>query len=76
NFAPITYTIGTSSNPANGGTTSGGGSYLSGASVTVTATPAGKFTFVNWTENGNVVSTSASYTFTASADRNLVANFQ
>jgi hypothetical protein len=35
--------------------------------VTVSAVPASCFTFVSWTENGVVVSTSASYTFTASA---------
>src|SRR5438445_3254 len=31
--------------------------------------------FANWTENGTVVSTSGSYTFTANGSRNLVANF-
>jgi hypothetical protein len=30
---------------------------------------------VNWTENGNPVSSSADYTFIASASRTLVANF-
>jgi hypothetical protein len=33
------------------------------------------YNFVNWTEGGAVVSSSAIYTFTASANRNLVANF-
>src|SRR5262249_31169101 len=33
------------------------------------------YTFVNWTENGSVVSTLASYTFTLTANRTLVANF-
>lgn len=69
------YTITTSSSPANGGTTAGGGSFASGSSRTVTATPNAGFVFNNWTENGSVVSTSASYTFTVNANRTLVANF-
>ena len=32
-------------------------------------------TFVNWTESGVIVSTSASYAFTVAGDRTLVANF-
>ncbi len=72
---PITYTVSTSSNPTAGGTTTGDGSYDEGTSVTVSATANTDYIFVDWTENGNQVSTDASYTFTISADRNLVANF-
>lgn len=64
-----------SSSPANGGTAEGGGSYVNGTSVTVQAQPAANYVFANWKENGAIVSTSASYTFTAAGDRNLVANF-
>jgi hypothetical protein len=71
----LRYTIATSASPGTGGTTSGGGTYASGASVTVVATPNPGYAFVNWTENGTPVSTAASYTFTASANRSLVANF-
>jgi hypothetical protein len=70
-----TYTITTSSSPSNGGTTSGAGTFASGETVTVTATPNTGWDFVNWTENGSVVSTSANYTFTVSANRAVVANF-
>lgn len=69
------YTITTSSSPGSGGTTSGGGTFTAGTSHTVTATPNGGFTFVNWTENGSVVSTATNYTFTLNNNRNLVANF-
>ena len=69
------YTITTSSSPGNGGTTSGGGTFAAGTLRTVTATSNAGFTFSNWTENGSVVSTSASYTFTLNSNRNLVANF-
>ncbi|MBN8707140.1 MAG: fibronectin type III domain-containing protein, partial [Bacteroidetes bacterium] len=69
------FQISTSSNPAIGGTTSGGGTYNSGQSVTVTATKATGYNFVNWTEGGIQVSTNASYVFIASSNRTLVANF-
>lgn len=76
NFALGTsYTITTASAPVAGGSTTGGASYASGASVTVTATPNAGYNFVNWTQNGTEVSTTASYTFNATANRDLVANF-
>jgi len=76
NFASITScTVTLSSNPSAGGTTSGGGTFNPGSSVTVTATPSAGYTFANWTEGATVVSTSASYAFTIGANRTLVANF-
>lgn len=45
-------------NPIIGGITSGGGAFAEGATVTVTATPLPGYTFVNWTEDGTVVSLS------------------
>ena len=73
---PQSYTISVSANPTNGGTVNGGGTYQQGQSCTVTATPATGYTFVRWTENGNQVSTNASYTFTVTGNRTLVAQFQ
>ena len=70
------YTVNVSANPTNGGTVTGGGTYNQGQSCTVTASANAGFTFTNWTENGNVVSTQASYTFNVTSNRNLVANFQ
>ena len=58
-----------------GGTVTGAGEYAEGETVTLTATANEGYTFVNWTENGAEVSTSATYTFTVTADRTLVANF-
>ncbi len=75
NFAPQQYIISTSSNPVAGGTTSGGGTYNFGATATVTATANPTWTFLNWTENGNVVSTTPAYSFAVSASRTLVADF-
>ena len=56
-----------------GGTTSA--SIKKGSSTTVVAAANSGYIFKNWTVNGNVVSTNASYTFTANEDMNLVANF-
>lgn len=75
NFTQPSYTITTSSNPSIGGSTSGGGTFVQGQSCTVHATPASGYNFVNWTENGNAVSTQANYTFTVNGNRSLVANF-
>lgn len=47
-----------------------------GSEVTVTAIPNEGFEFVNWTEDGEVVSEDIEYTFIVTGDRDLVANFQ
>ena len=69
------YTIGVSSNPSDGGTVSGGGTYQMGTNCTLTVTANEGYTFTNWTENGEVVSTEATYSFMVSGNRTLVANF-
>ena len=56
-----------------GGATSA--SIAKGTSTTAIAVAKDGYMFKNWTVNGNVVSTNASYTFTANEDKNLVANF-
>ena len=71
-----TYDITVTANPTEGGTVDGGGTFDVGTSVTVTATPAEGYTFVNWTEDGTEVSAEASYTFEVTAARALVANFE
>jgi hypothetical protein len=69
------YTITVSANPSDGGIVAGGGTYQQGQSCSVTATANDGYTFTNWTENGNVVSNNATYSFTVTGDRILVANF-
>jgi hypothetical protein len=66
-----TFTI----SPSIDGGASGGGTFSAGSMQTVVATPNGGFSFVNWTVGGSPVSTSASYTFTLTANITLVANF-
>ncbi len=75
NFTANTYTINVSANPTNGGNVTGGGTFNYGQNCTVVATATNGYTFANWTENGSVVSTNASYSFTVNGNRNLVANF-
>ncbi|MFQ5964389.1 MAG: CARDB domain-containing protein [Candidatus Scalinduaceae bacterium] len=69
------YTINTSASPSQGGTTSGDGGYSNGVIVFVVASANTGYSFANWTENGIEVNTTSTYTFTASANRTLVANF-
>ena len=61
--------------PANAGVITGSGSFPQGSTHTVTAAANAGYTFVNWLENGAVVSTNASYTFTITGNRTLVAVF-
>ncbi|MFW5725362.1 MAG: InlB B-repeat-containing protein, partial [Bacteroidota bacterium] len=75
NFTLNTHTITLNANPVGGGELSGSGSYTYGQSATVSASPNEGYTFVNWTENGSVVSTNASYTFTVTDNRSLTAHF-
>lgn len=74
-FSLISYTVSVSANPSNGGSVSGGGTYNYGQSCSVHATTATGYTFINWTENGNQVSSQADFTFTVENNRSLVANF-
>ena len=70
------FQVTTNCNPTEGGTASGSGLYAYGQSCTVNATPNRGYDFVNWTENGNVISTEASYTFNITSGRILTANFE
>lgn len=71
----LSFIINASANPTESGGVSGGGSYQQGAECTLTATANEGYVFTNWTENDEVVSTSANYTFSVNANRTLVANF-
>ena len=62
-------------NTPEGGSVSGGGTYLEGTNCTVSATANEGYIFVNWTEDGEEVSTEATYSFTVTGNRTLIANF-
>ncbi len=65
----------TTASPIDGGTTTGDGSFASGANVNVNAVAAPGFHFVNWTDNAEVASTTASYSFVIDVNHSLVAHF-
>lgn len=72
---PVRYTVTLSVDPQGGGMASGGGSVEAGTQVTVTASASSGYTFSGWRENGTIVSTNQSYTFTVTEDRSLTAVF-
>ena len=69
------YSIEATANPPEGGSVTGAGTYGQGSAVTLTAIANSGYTFTNWTENDEVVSTEAIYSFTFDGNRDLVANF-
>ncbi len=75
NFRLNSFSILTTANPSEGGSTSGSGTFNFNTSATVVATANTGYSFVNWTENGTEVSTEASYTFAVRANRSLLATF-
>lgn len=76
-----TYLVTATTDPAGVGVVLGQGLYNEGEEVTLTASPNTGISFVKWLENGEDVVdgggslVGASYTFTAVADRELVAVF-
>ncbi|MBO5847734.1 MAG: leucine-rich repeat domain-containing protein, partial [Bacteroidales bacterium] len=76
NFELLTYNVTASANPAEGGSISGAGVYTHGETATLSATSNEGYQFINWTENGTVVSEEAEYSFTVMESRELVANFE
>ncbi|WP_199619828.1 LamG-like jellyroll fold domain-containing protein [Paenibacillus alkalitolerans] len=73
----IAHMVSVSANPAYGGTVTGGGEYLQGSEVTVSAAAGTGYQFVNWTQGGSVVSENPDYTFVLGTEAvDLVAHFK
>ena len=71
------YNVTTRVNPTNAGAAGGGGTVSGGSSVEVFASPNNGYRFVNWTQNGSVVSNNAKYTINnVRSNYDLVANFE
>ncbi|MCL2042171.1 MAG: T9SS type A sorting domain-containing protein [Bacteroidales bacterium] len=68
--------ISASASPPEGGSVKGDGCAKVNNMTTLTASPNECYTFTNWTENGQIVSTNTSYTFMVTQPRTLVANFE
>jgi len=74
-YVPQYYTVNVYNNYPDLGTVSGGGRYLEGTSVTITATPNQGCSFVAWISNGVEFSTNQSLTFTVTQDVDFGAKF-
>ena len=70
------FNITATASPVEGGIIEGADLYYQGETCTLTATANEGYTFVNWTEGGEVVSTDAVYSFEVTGERGLVANFE
>ena len=71
NYVIITATA----DPEEGGTVTGAGTYNYSETATLTATANEGYIFVNWSENDEVVSSDATFSFTVTGASALVANF-
>jgi hypothetical protein len=71
------FAVTVQASPAIGGSVSGAGSFPAGSTVTVQAAPdtADFWVFSNWSENGFVLSTNPTYSFTLTSPQQLTANF-
>jgi uncharacterized protein YjdB len=76
NFASDKFVVTVSANPSSGGKVSGSGSYSNGSEATLLATANPGYKFVNWTNNGVVVSSNSTYSFKVTGNINLTANFE
>ena len=76
NFELNTYNINAMASPISGGSVTGAGTYEHFETCTLTATPAEDFHFVNWTKDGLVLSTNATYSFEVTGPGTYVAHFE
>jgi hypothetical protein len=73
-FKPV-YSIVVSAEPVNGGDVEADPVYEFGELAKLKAKPFAGYCFVNWTQNGTVVSTKTNYEFNVTASRTLVGHF-
>jgi hypothetical protein len=69
------YLIAASNNPPVGGSVTGTGYYLAGATSVLRAAPAPGYKFLNWTEDGNIVGTDPTLSIVVDASHFFVANY-
>jgi hypothetical protein len=75
NFELNSYEVTAVANPTVGGTITGAGTYNHFTTCTLTATANEGYSFVNWTKNGEVVTTELNYSFEVTEAASFVANF-
>ena len=67
------YSLSTSSDPSNSGTVSGGGTYNSGSTISISATPSNGYQFSHW--SGDASGSSNPLSISMNQDTSIVANF-
>ena len=75
-FTPIIYSVQAIADPPEAGSVSGNGSFTYGAQVTLTAQPNTGYIFVEWLENGEVISNNNPLIFNVEESRTLIAGFE
>ena len=75
NFTLNSYAITAMATPSEGGTVTGSGTYYHFESATLTAIANEGYHFVNWTKDGEVVSSVQTYSFEVTEAADFVANF-
>lgn len=70
------YTVTVIASPREGGTVTGGGTYLYGSQATIKAEPAQGWHFVGWAENGKEIANTIEYRFSVTDYRNIAAVFK
>lgn len=74
-FSRVPYEITLSAEPETGGIVEGSGIFYFGDTVTVRALTNPTYYFINWKENGEVVSTNQNFTFSVDGNHHFVATF-
>ena len=75
NFSRNNYEITATADPVEGGEIIGFGTYYYGDTVTMSVFPYENYIFQNWTENGEIVSETETFSFIIDQSHNLIANF-
>lgn len=73
---PVQSSLRSISVQAEGGSVTGQGSYVTGDTVTLSASPGDGYRFTGWNENGVQISAEAALSFPATADRTITAQFE
>ena len=73
---PREYRVELRAEPEGAGEVRGEGTYRWGQDMAVKAEPREGFRFLEWTEDGNRLSTSWNYPFIVRSDRSLLAHFE
>ncbi len=75
NQSPQSFVVQLTANDSAAGAVTGQGTYPQNHVAQVTAVASENYQFIQWTENGQTLSTQASFSFPVTQDRHLVAHF-